>query len=432
VLRVRSRFTDRATTPKRRARRAKGALGALGVTGLLIGMVGAGGPAAAEGNCENVTQYSAIAAASGGNLLASADNLTLIGGTQNPAHASMPGSQAQLDSVLGSKGWAGAPYSATVADNAGAGGADSSAVPTFAIAQHPTSPSASKPLPGGGLEAAASADSASGKTTVSGSNSPGAAAASVTTSAKSSCASDATLEAVADLNVTGVDIAGVLKIASVRSHARSVLTPGGERTLEGTIDIEGATVAGTPVSISDKGVAVAGSPSALPADPVTPALEAAGIEVRYLSVAKDASLGQVLAPTLEIVVAGTSPGPSGDVPIKVTLSFGGSYARAVLEGSEGVSDAGDDFGIDDMSSFVDEGVDDFTSTDVAPLDTPVDTPAETSDSSSPSSGSAANVATARLADWSIAPGYSAMGVGALLLLVAWVGLEKFAVRLRWR
>jgi hypothetical protein len=426
VLRVRSRFTDRATTPKRRGRRAKAALGALGVTGLLVGMVGAGGPAAAEGNCENVAQFSALASASGGRTLVVAPDTTLV----SEADAGAPTAQSLIDSIQGSKGFAGVPYSSAAADNAGAAEVDSSEVPVFAIAEHPTTPSTSKPLPGGGLEASASADEASAKAALGASSEGSGGAGIVTNSAKSTCAPDRTIQAVADSVASGVDIAGVLRIASVRSHAKVTLTPSGERKVVGTVEIEGANVGGQAVSITDKGVVLAGSPSALPADPITPALQAAGITVTYVKAVSDESLGQVLAPTLEITVSGDASGAAAGK--SVTYSFGRAFARAALEGTEeGFGSLDSDLSLDDLSSFADESFDDFASTEVVALDTPADTPAEPSEEASPS-GSSANVATSRIADWSIAPGYSAMGVGALLLLAAWVGLERIAVRLRWR
>jgi len=427
VLRVRSRFTVRATAPKRRARWAKGALGTVGLTGLLLGMISTSGPAAAEGNCENVTQYSALASATGGRTVVVAPDTTLV----SEADAGLPAAQAVIDSILGSKGFAGAPYSAAAADNAGAAGADSGEIPVFAIAQHPTTPSASKPLPGGGLEATSTADSASGKAALGASSEGAGGVGAVTNSAKATCASDTTIDAVADSVATGVEIAGVLRIGSVRSHAAVTLTPSGEKKLVGTVDIEGATVGGQAVSITDKGVVLAGSPSALPADPVTPALEAAGIKITYVKAVSDESQGQVLAPTLEITVSGDASGAAAGK--STTYSFGRAFARAVLEGSEaGFGSLDSDLSLDDLSSFADESFDDFSSSDdLAALDTPAETPAEAA-ASTPSTGQGATIASARIADWSIAPGYSAMGVGALLLLAAWVGLERIAVRLRWR
>ena len=140
------------------------------------------------------------------------------------------------------------------------------------------------------------------------------------------------------------------------------------------------------------------------------------------------------APTLEITVSGDATGAAAGK--STTYSFGRAFARAALEGSEAAFGDGSDLSIDDLSSYADESFDDFSSTDdLAALDTPADMPADTSGdpgASTPSKGEGATIASARIADWSIAPGYSAMGVGALLLLAAWVGLERIAVRLRWR
>jgi hypothetical protein len=434
---VRAKFAVRASAPIRRVRYAQAALGVAGLATVLTGMIGTGGPAAADGNCENVTQYSAVAAASGARSTVAAPNLTLGGVADegSPADASLPGSQSQIDSVQGSKGWGGAPYSATVADNAGAGGVDSGQVPVFAVAQNPASPKSSKAIPGGSLDATASSDSATGKAAVGASNTSGAGVGSVVTDTKSTCASDTTLEALADTTATGVDIAGVLKIASVHSHARAAVSPSGDKQLDGTVEINGATVGGQPVSITDKGVVLAGNPTPLAADPVTPALQAAGITVRYIAAVKDDGQGQMLAPTIEISIAKTVPGPNGDVPGHVTLSFGRAFARASLQGSDAslFGSQSSDMPLDELTS---AAADPGTTSDVGVADAaPVDTPAAdvaTTPTAAPRTAGAANVATARIADWSIAPGYSAMGVGALLLLAAWLGLERIAVRLRWR
>jgi hypothetical protein len=442
VLRVRSRFTVRATAPKRHARLAKGGLGALGVTSLLLGMVATSGPAAAEGNCENAIQYEALGAADGLRTHVVVEG-GLVGGEENPVTASLPGSQARIHAVFGSKGWAGAPYSATVADNIGATGevterisqpqlSDGAQLPVFAIAEYPSSASASKTLPGGGLEAKSSADSASGKAAIGAASSDAGTVGSVTTTSSASCAADMTLEAVGDSVATGIDIGGVLRIASIRSHARVVLTAAGERTLEGTLEINGATVGGQAVSITEKGVVLAGSASALPKDPIRPALKEAGITVTYIEGVEDPDEGQILAPTLQVKVAQTATTPNGPQPVAVTYDFGRALALAALDGVEaGPDELVPDVPVDDFSTpTFDEGFSEDVSADLGSVD-PVG--GETSTETTPrKSGSAANVATARIADWSIAPGYSAMGVGALLLLAAWIGLERIAVRLRWR
>jgi hypothetical protein len=433
----------RATAPKtRRVRCIRGLLGATGVAGLLAGMVATGGPAFAEGNCENVAQYEVKGAADGLRVDVAAETGNIVKG----ADGALPGAMARLHSVDGSKGWAGAPYTSTVAENLGLTGdatgpigqpelSNPDNVPVFAIAQYPATTEAKKELPAGGLEAKSAADSASGKAAIGAASSEAGSVGSITTTASAACASDMTLEAVADSVATGIDIGGVLRIGSIRSHARVVLTASGERQVEGTVQIDGASVGGQAVSITEKGVVLAGSASALPADPVTPALEEAGISVTYVKGVENTEKGQILAPTLEIAVSQDVPTTNGAMPTVVTFDFGRALALATLDGVT-FSDAPDDFPEDESetfsSDFADAGFgDELITTDVA-TDLP-DSPGGSKTPSKSSTGKASNVGTAaRIADWSIAPGYSAMGIGALLLLAAWVGLERIAVRLRWR
>jgi hypothetical protein len=243
----------------------RGLLGATGVAGLLSGMVATGGPAFAEGNCENVSQYEVTGAADGLRVEVAAETGNIVKGTDG----SLPGAMARLHSVDGSKGWAGAPYTSTVAENLTLTGdatepigqpelSNPDKVPVFAIAQYPATTEAKKDLPGGGLEAKSGADSASGKAAVGAASSDAGTVASMTTSAAVTCASDMTLEAVADSVATGIDIGGVLRIGSIHSHARVVLTASGDRQVESTVQIDGASVGGQDVSITEKGVVLAG------------------------------------------------------------------------------------------------------------------------------------------------------------------------------
>jgi hypothetical protein len=395
----------------------------VGLGGMFAGMIGTGGPAAAEGNCENLTLYTALASAVGGHTVAAAPGVTLVA----EVDAGLPAAQALLDSVQGSKGFAGSPYSAAVADNAGAGGADSGQIPVFAISSHPAQPKGAQTFGAGTLSSESSADATTSSAKVGAPPTPAGASGSSDLAAKAECAGDTTLTTTADSVVSGIDIGGVLKIGAVRSHAKAIMTPDGERKLEGSVEITGASVGGQGVSITDKGVVLAGTPTALPTDPITPALKAAGITVRYVAAEQNREEGQILAPTLEVTVAQKI----GDVPGTVTYTFGRALARVAAEAGDGALAAEDVSAMEDFSSF-DSGstFSDTVSADVAPLP---EASGGTGSTATPSGGSGeASLPTARIADWSIAPGYSAMGVGALLLLVAWVGLEKIAVRFRWR
>jgi hypothetical protein len=443
VLRVRAQRALRTTVLRRpsrsRRRLAQASIGLFGLGGLFAGAIGTGGPAAAEGGCENLPEYSALASATGART-----DVALQGQLVPGADAALPAAQALLDSVEGSRAFAGAPYSSAASDNVGAGsGAPGgipgigpalgpalapffvpNSVPVFAVSSHPTTPSASKPVPGGNIEAKSAAQSSEARA-VLGSASEQSAIAATNSTGKVVCTAESSLEAVAANATSGINIANTLRISSVQSHAKVVVDQDGKRTLEGSMSIDGAAVNGQAVAITEKGIVVGTAATPLP-DTVTPALKAAGIEVQYVTSEKDESTGSVMSPGLVVRLTQTVPSLG---PVTYTYSFGRALARGGLKPGDATF-SGDDLGLEDFSSF--DGGSTFTdavSADVAPLP---DT-GGTGSTAKPSGGSGeASVPTARIADWSIAPGYSAMGVGALLLLVAWVGLEKMAVRFRWR
>jgi hypothetical protein len=419
---------------------AQASVGLFGLGGLFAGAITTGGPAAAEGGCESLPEYSALASATGART-----DVALQGQLVPGAEAALPAAQALLDSIVGSRAFAGAPYSATASDNIGAGsGAPGNipgiggalgpalapffvpnSVPVFAVSSHPTTPSASKPVPGGSIEAKSAAQSSEAKA-VLGSASEQSAVAATSSTGKVVCTAESSLEAVAKNAASGIDIANTLRISSVQSHAKVVVAQDGKRTLEGSMSIDGAAVNGQAVSITEKGIVVGTAATPVP-DGVTPALKAAGIEVQYVTSVKDESTGSVLSPGLVVRLTQTVPSLG---PVTYTYSFGRAFARGGLKPGDATFSS--DVGSEDFSSF-DSGstFSDAVSADVAPLPDTSGTGSTTKPSGGSGSGEA-SVPTARIAEWSIAPGYSAMGVGALLLLVAWVGLEKIAVRFRWR
>lgn len=421
-------------------------LGTVGLAGLFAGMIGMGGPAAADGGCANLTKYSALGGASGVSANVSVPGLTLVEG--GDVHG--PAAQGLYDSVEGATGWAGAPYSNAVSDNLGVVavpedlaaaipealqkaipffyGMNGNDIPLFAVSRNGSPPRASKNGPGLTLEASSGDSGSAGKAVAGALSSPDNTIAASVASGAVTCDDNTTLKAVGDNVASGIDIGGVLRIASVASHAEATVDHAGQRHIDGTMVINGATVAGQPVSITDKGVVLAGGTSPLAKDPVTPALQAAGISVKYVELTKDDADGQVLAPGLQITVTKAIAGV-GSGPVTTTFSIGRAIARSGLEpgADDSLLSSTDDFSssFSDTSSYTDAGA-----ADVAPAG--ADATGGSAAAAPAATGRQATVPTAQIADWSIASGYSAMGVGALFLLVAWLGLERIAVRFRWR
>ena len=415
----------------------------------------------AEIACANLTKYDALAAADTVHTKQAFDPAVnvLVSG----ADVSGPSAQAQFHSIDGSNAWAGAPYSSTVDGSSGLvavppafdpvipedvrnaipfyQGITPNDVPTFAVSSHPFTPKGEKSTPVAKLNAESTATSSKSSAVAGALASPDNAVGRADAMSTVSCGADTTIDALAENDVAGIDLGGVLTIGRVHTRAHATVDPSGAKTQDSSIEIENASVAGHAVTISEQGVALAGDPTALPSDPVTPALKEAGVTVQYLAAAKDDGLGQILSPGLAISVTQPVASPNGTFTVTTTYVIGRGLARASLEPGLPLplDDLGDDVSDEEFTP-LDEGAGDaFTSFD------PGISEAVTADFQSAGAGrvaarpaaqspagSSANVATSRIADWSIAPGYTALGIGALLLLAAWVGLERIAVRLRWR
>jgi hypothetical protein len=143
---------------------------------------------------------------------------------------------------------------------------------------------------------------------------------------------------VADDSVQSLDIAGVLRVASVRTHAKATRSSSGHLQLDGTVDIEGASVLGQPVSITDQGIVVGPAPVPGVTNPLQAALTTAGITVSAVAAMKDPANGQVLSGALEISVAQKVPNV-GSGPVTTTYTLGRGYATTRATGSPAVGDA---------------------------------------------------------------------------------------------
>lgn len=416
----------------------RGVRAALAVVVISAGATGLGGMAgSASAQTDACASYSALGAADGMRTAQSAP-----GFSPTDADVQGPAAQAQVDAISGSNGFAGAPYSEAAAGNAGAGGVDATQVPVFVISSHPARPEDDKSTPAYTLVAKSEQLTTSAEASGGPPASEEASFGRASTAATASCAEDGTVSAVADTVNEVVNIAGVLSLGSVRSHAEAVVGANGEVTVESSMTVEGATVLGQGVQITDEGVVTGDAPTALPANPLDEALAEAGVTVRYLAAEEDAEEGQALAPGLEIVVSDSGGGVPGGA--STTYTFGRSFARAsaTAEGAFPLPDAAvvpDDFSggdsggggasIPDSLGAGDLGAPTDVGGDVAAPSTGADTPSVGPD---PAASADVVLVSGQIANVSVENVYPALVVGALVLGAAWFAFENLGVRLRWR
>lgn len=381
-------------------------------------------------SCADYAIYSAVATATGVQAEQTTGGLSLVGSVDG----SLPAAQAVSDSVRGSHGWAGAPYSSTAADNVGLAGADANQIPTFAISSYPSKPQAANSTPAWTVKSSSNELSTTAEAAAGGPDTGQASMGRMDALATASCGSDASVQAVADSTADLVDIEGVLRIASIHAHATATVDASGNRRLDGSMDIEGATVLGQPVGITDKGLEVGSTVAPLPQNPLAKALADAGITLVYVAAVKDSKTGEMFSPGLEIDVSRSVQGV-GSGPLSTSYTFGRAYARA------GTSPG------DQPTTSATGAVKPPTSVARQPGTTAApqaELPAASSQGAT-TSGAAPSLAPTtapppagtalvaeQIANWSLLPMYLALGGGTLLLLFGWFGLEKVAVVFGWR
>jgi hypothetical protein len=163
-------------------------------------------------------------------------------------------------------------------------------------------------------------------------------AGSTTTSSVKTDASGA-VTAVADATVKGIDIGGVLKIASATSHSETVLGPNDSKPVTKTSTVvEGVTVAGQSVLVGPNGIGLPGQ--SLATAPVTDALNGAlkqaGLTVK--TVAKQAVAGGATTTALEVTQVGAVPVPGS--PTGTLVYDFASASTSIVSGKGGGADAG--------------------------------------------------------------------------------------------
>lgn len=249
-------------------------------------------------------------------------------------------SQSQVD-TNGGYGFASMPYPGQTVINgpgilAGFGGiALPAGYPFYAVASYPTAPSSktSDPSKAYALSAAAGARSASGTARFAGSSGASSVGTNLADTAIKSL-DDGTLLATAESLVEGLSINdGLLTIGSIRSTSVTTLPPGGHPETKQTLEIRGAKVGDTPVSIGPGGVTLASA--SVPAPPsgaaaaLNSVLEARGLTVHIVE-SRDTNGGRQGA---MLEVRSTEPVPAPGSPKgTMTLNFG-AVSTSVLVGS---------------------------------------------------------------------------------------------------
>jgi hypothetical protein len=405
----------------------RAAAGVAALCAVTVGFVTTGLPAPAQSGCASHLRYSALASAEGVRSLQSFPGLTIV----TAADENVVGAQAQLDSVTGSLGWAGAAYSSTVADNVGQAKASPNDLPLTVVSSYPTNPNPERKSAGAAtIEAKSGASSSTARSVVGGATSEEGSSGHIVASASASCADDGALHAVADNTAEAINFSGVLRIGSVRSHAKVLLDIDNQGQpkphLEAAMGVDGVTVLGQPAAITDKGVVVASSGMPTPTQPLSQALVDAGITVRYVAAVKDVQRGEAFAPGLEIIVATATPGV-GSGQQTTTYTFGRAYARSMLAPGSTLPDS---------SGPAPTGQAAVPTRSTPPAST---TSATASTASIPTRQVAAlatgdqrtKASTTRIRNWSIAPAYWALAIGTLLLVAVRLLYERFAMRFRW-
>lgn len=366
--------------------------------------------------CADYATLSIEGLASGAQVVQGLEDATLV----NAVDAAGPSAQALVNSITGSSGRAGSPFSSTVADNAGQAHASPNDVPFFAVSSYPVRPEASQKSPAFTLQATSGQYVSTAAAEVAGRSTPTGAAGSARTSATAECTDDGSLHAIADSVTDGIAIANVLTIGSVRSHAEVTISPSGERKVDATTKFEGVAVLGQPIAISEEGLIIGPTVAPMPANPLATALERAGITARYLDAVKDPSGGTGIAPGVELTVTYTVPGV-GSGPLSTSFTFGQAYARASRTTAPAV--------------VVSVPAPPVISAPVAAsplIQSPPTTPALAETAAPVAAGARlVNASTTRIADWSIAAAYYALALGMVLSIGVRAGYRRLLVRFRW-
>ena len=292
----------------RRALRLAGACGLLGAA-----VLGAGANAAAsEAEPAPSSSYEAVASAEGFRFSFGAPGFAAV---DTFVDSGGPVSQAVIDGLGNSRAFASLPYPGDLAITgpglvAGLTGLPSPPpYPFYASSSHPTTPEAKVAQPGYELAATSAEQSSRGSTTTGGGSADGKSAIgrTVTVADTSRDAASGTVTAVATGNADLIDVGGVLRIGRVDARAKVTRSPGTDPTREASFAVDGVTIAGQAVGLSEKGFILGDTNTPLPKDnPLLQALAEAKIAVQYLARADNPD--GVVSPGLVIRQEQATPG----------------------------------------------------------------------------------------------------------------------------
>jgi hypothetical protein len=204
--------------------------------------------------------------------------------------------------------------------------------PFFVQAVAPTTPEATFADPSGvyALKATASDKEATGLAAIGAAGSP---SGSTSTSSVKTDASGK-ITAVADATVRGIDVSGVLKIASVTSHSETVLGPTDTKPVtKASTVVEGVTVAGVGVVVGPDGIGLAGQTvgAAAVTEALNAALKQAGLTVK--TVAAQPVAGGASTTALQVTHVGAVPVPG--TPTGTLVYDFASASSSIISGIDG-------------------------------------------------------------------------------------------------
>ena len=378
--------------------------------------------------------YSAVSAAAGMQVTTKPGAALPV----DEGDGGLPTAQSHVGSLSGSQAFAGAPYSEAAAGNLGVVGGQIGVpltpndVPVFSVSKYPTDPHDEKSTPGAAITTSAARQSARAEV-VGGVPSAGVASTGRTdVTSTTSCDSGAVMHTVGDNDIDTVTVASVLRIAHVRSHAEAKLGPEGDPKLDGSMQVDGVSVLGQAVGITDQGLVAAGTTVPLPdSSPLVGALGTAGISMRYIAAAKDPKQGSVVAPGLEITVTRDVGSVAGAGKTVTTLTLGQAVASVSRSGDVPAPASVDNAYVPPPASQPAAAV------SSAPLTTVVSIPDPVQASAPPTVLGLPKAPTAQRAlpvfvrqafhPWSIERLYVAMAIGMCVLLVPTISIKKVAV-----
>lgn len=256
--------------------------------------------------------------------------------TNTPVDGGGPIAQAAFDSVGNSQAFASHPYPGdavvsapgTVAGVSG-GQITPPEYPLYAASSHPLRPDATVGQPPLSLEAHSTAD-ASRASAGSGLANDSGRVGRVAAEASAGRIADG-VRSASSSTVEGF-VAGPLRIASAVSSASAVLKPGGDVERQARFSASGINVGDTAVTLTEKGLSVAGTPvGAVDATPIAPVLAQAGITVTYLAPVETAT-GAISA---GVEVRWTRDVPGAITPLTVRYVLGRAAARITGAASGG-------------------------------------------------------------------------------------------------